>query len=139
VDLAISVEQARRIVDDAPFARWWGLSVEGLGEGMARVSLPWRADLVRPGGGLHGSSYEVVADVAAWLAIMTITGEEPMAVTIEMKTSFLRAAMSAITAEAKVLKMGRRVVFVIAEIVDAEGRTVAHSTLSYARAAGAPG
>jgi uncharacterized protein (TIGR00369 family) len=134
VDLAIDLPQARRIVDDTPFARWWGLTVDAVGEGCAKVSLPWRAELVRPGGGLHGSSYEVVADVSAWLAIMTLTGEEPMAVTIEMKTSFLRAATSSITAEANVLRLGRRVAFITATTVDAEGRPVAHSTLSYARA-----
>jgi len=133
--LAISVEQARRLLQDTPFSRWWGLDVTDLGEGRASVVLPFRPELIRPGEVLHGSSYEVTADVAMWLAIMTLTGEEQMAVTIEMKTSFLRGATSDITSTATVLKLGRRVVFGTATTVDAGGVVVAHSTLSYVRAA----
>jgi uncharacterized protein (TIGR00369 family) len=130
----IDLATARRIVAETPFSRWWGLEVDSLGEGWAVVGLPWRAELVRPGGVLHGSSYEVVADVAMWFAIMSLTGEEPMAVTIEMKTSFLRGATTAISSRAEVLKLGRRVVFGTATTVDESGRAVAHTTLSYVRA-----
>ena len=130
----ITLDDAHRIVRGTPFGVWWGLEVVKLGEGWATVRLPFRQELVRPGGVLHGASYEVVADVAMWMAIMTLTGEEQMAVTIEMKTSFLRGATTDITAHAEVLKLGRRIVFGTATIVDADGTTAAHSTLSYVRA-----
>jgi uncharacterized protein (TIGR00369 family) len=133
-DIALRVEDAERIIRTAPFSQWWRLEVGELGRGWATVHLPWRAELVRPGGVLHGSSYEVTADVAMWLAIMTLTGEEQMAVTIEMKTSFLRGATAGITSRAEVLKLGRRVVFGTATTTEVGGAVVAHSTLSYVRA-----
>jgi uncharacterized protein (TIGR00369 family) len=131
----ITLDDARRVVRETPFGAWWGLDVVELGDGWATVGLPFRDEFVRPGGVLHGSSYEVVADVAMWMAIMTLTGEEQMAVTIEMKTSFLRGATTDITGRAEVLKLGRRVAFGTATMTDADGAIVAHSTLSYVRAA----
>src|SRR5699024_9597634 len=104
-----------------------------LGDGSATVRLPARPELLRPGGVLHGSCYEMVADLAMWLALMTRVGPEPMAVTIEMKTSFLRGTASDLIGTAHVLKAGRRVVFGEAEIRDESGASVAHSTLSYLR------
>lgn len=89
---------------------------------------------MRPGGILHGPSYELVADVAAWLAIMTCTGEEQMAVTIEMKTSFLRGATTDIVCRADVVKLGRRIAFATAQTHDTSGVLVSQSTLTYVRA-----
>jgi len=131
-----TLADARRLVDDQPFCRWWGLGVSEIGDGSATVTLPAAPHLLRPGGVLHGSSYEVVADVAMWLAIMSRAGEEPMAVTIEMKTSFLRGTASNITGTARLLRLGRRVAFGEAKVLDDAGTLVAHSTLSYLRPAG---
>ncbi len=132
--VAITLDDARRLLSETPFSRWWGVEAVSLADGMATARLPFRDELVRPGGVLHGSSYELIADVAMWLAIMTLVGEEQMAVTIEMKTSFLRGATSDISSTAEVLKLGRRVVFGVATTTNTNGLVVAHSTLSYVRA-----
>ncbi len=128
------MDQAGDVLRQSAFIGWWGIELVELGAGTAVVRLPFRPQLVRPGGVLHGSSYEVVADVALWLAIMTLTGEEQMAVTIEMKTSFLRGSTSDITSRGTVTKLGRRIVFGTADTFDAAGSLVAQSTLSYVRA-----
>jgi uncharacterized protein (TIGR00369 family) len=131
-----TLADAQGLLDEQPFCRWWGLSVTEIGDGSATVTLPAAPHLLRPGGVLHGSSYEVVADVAMWLAIMTRTGLEPMAVTIEMKTSFLRGTAGDITGTAQLLRLGRRVAFGEAKVLDEAGSLVAHSTLSYIRPTG---
>ena len=133
---SFGLNDARRLLAEQPFCRWWGLRVSEIGDGSATVALPAAPHLLRPGGVLHGSSYEVVADVAMWLAIMTRTGLEPMAVTIEMKTSFLRGTSGDITGTAQLLRLGRRVAFGEAKILDGAGTLVAHSTLSYIRPTG---
>ncbi len=121
----------QREIEKAPFIRWWGATLLEVGDGSASVALPFREELIRPGGVLHGSSYELVADVAMWVAIMTKVGIEPMAVTIEMKTSFFKGATTDILAKANILKLGKRVTFGEAEIFS-NGELMAHSTLSYA-------
>ena len=54
--------------------------------------------------------------------------------TIEMKTSFFRRAMTDITCRAVVVKLGRRIAFVTAETCDSAGRLVAQSSLTNVRA-----
>ena len=131
--LPFGLDDAQRLLAEQPFCQWWGFEVAALGMGTCSLRLPLRPELIRPGGVLHGSGYEAVADVAAWIAIMTLVGEEPMAVTVEMKTSFLRGATSDVTSDATVLRIGSRIAFLEARTVDAEGRLCAHSTLTYSR------
>jgi uncharacterized protein (TIGR00369 family) len=132
--IAFNLDDARELLVAQPFCQWWGFEAVSVGSGMCTLRLPLRPDLIRPGGVLHGAGYEAVADVAAWIAIMTLVGEEPMAVTIEMKTSFFRGAKDDVTSEATVLRLGRRVAFIEARTLDSGGRLCAHSTLTYSRA-----
>jgi acyl-coenzyme A thioesterase PaaI-like protein len=69
-----------------------------------------------------------------WLAIMTRAGTADRSVTSEMHTAFLSAAGGeGFRCSARVLRMGRRLVYGVAECVSARGRLLAHSTLSYVR------
>lgn len=130
---AITEADARRVLEEAPFARWWGFALDTLGDGLATVRLPAREEFIRPGGSLQGAAPMALADVAFWLALMTKTGEERMALTLEMKTSFLRPARGDLRCEARVLRAGRRIVYGEASTFDAVGTLVAHHTLTYIR------
>ena len=130
---AISETDARRVLDEAPFARWWGFALESIGDGIATVRLPARDEFVRPGGSLQGAAPMALADAAFWIALMTKTGEERMALTLEMKTNFLRPARGDLRCEARVLRAGRRIVYGEASTFDTANTLVAHSTLTYIR------
>ncbi|HEY8655216.1 MAG TPA: PaaI family thioesterase [Candidatus Limnocylindria bacterium] len=130
---AISEADARRVLAEAPFARWWGFVLDTVGDGTATVRLPAREEFIRPGGSLQGAAPMALADVAFWLALMTNTGEERMALTLEMKTSFLRPARGDLRCEAHVLRAGRRIVYGEASTFDAADTLVAHHTLTYIR------
>ena len=74
------------------------------------------------------------ADVAMWLAIKTKLGLADSSVTAEMKTNFLGAAKKeGFRCTAKVLKVGRRLIYGMVECVDSTGRLLAHSTVTYIR------
>jgi uncharacterized protein (TIGR00369 family) len=129
----ISVHDARRILADTGFGPWWGFEVEAVGPGLAELRLPHRAELERPGGLLQGACVMALSDAAFWLAAMTVIGEEQMAVTLEMKTNFLRGAKGSLRCEARVLQAGRRVVYGEASCFDDSGTRVSHHTLTYLR------
>ena len=60
-----------------------------------------------------------------------------MSVTAQMSTAFLDAVREApFGCEARVLKLGRRLVYGVAECVSEDGRLLAHSSLTYARPLG---
>ena len=130
---AITADAAWRVLDESPFAAWWGLRVGALGNGVATVVLPSAPHLLRRGGVLQGASYSVVADVAMWLAIMTLNGPETPAVTAEMKTDFLRPTAADLVSTATIVRPGRRLIFGTARTNDSAGRLVAYSTLTYAQ------
>lgn len=128
----IDLVAARELVMSSGFATWWGLQVESVGYAEATVALPSAPHLLRPGGVLHGACYDVVADVAMWLAIASCVPAGAQAVTIEIKTNFLRPTAGDIRSTARLRKRGRRVAFGVADTVDAQGILLACTTLSYA-------
>jgi len=129
----ISAEDGRRILAAYPFGAWWGFEVESVGPGQAVLRLPARPEMLRPGELLQGGCVMALSDTAFWVAAMTVIGEEPMCVTLEMKTQFLRGAKGDLRCEARVLQAGRRVVYGEASCFDPEKRRVSHHTLTYLR------
>jgi uncharacterized protein (TIGR00369 family) len=129
----ISLEDARRILTDTGFGPWWGMVVDAVGPGTALLRLPHRKEFERPGGLLQGACVMALSDAAFWLAAMTSIGEEKMALTLEMKTNFLKGAQGTLRCEARVLQAGRRVVYGDAFCFDDSRKRVSHHTLTYLR------
>ena len=83
---------------------------------------------------MSGQVFMAAADVAMWLAIMTKLGTQETAVTVEMKTNFLNEARQEdFLCQAKILKLGKRLIYGTAECVGAEGTLFTHHTLTYVR------
>jgi uncharacterized protein (TIGR00369 family) len=129
----MDVASAQSLVDSTDFGPWWGFRVESVGDGVATVRLPFRQQLLRPAGRLHGACAMALADVAFWLAATTRVGDPESNFTLEMKTNFLRPGATDLLTTARVLRAGRRVVFGDAQTVDEAGELVAHHTLTYLR------
>jgi uncharacterized protein (TIGR00369 family) len=127
----ITVDDARRVLSSTGFGPWWGFEVTAVGPGFAEMRLPHRPELERPGGLLQGAGVMALSDTCFWLAAMTVIGEEQMALTLEMKTNFLRGAKGDVRCEARVLQAGRRVVYGEASCFDPSGARVSHHTLTY--------
>ena len=133
----LSLEAAQRLLDGSPFGRWWGYRMESLGPGTARVRLPFQPHFERPGGVLQGGCATTLADVTFWLAGMTVTGEEAMALTLQMTSTFLRpAGLGDLHCEARVIRSGRKVIYGEASCQDARGQVVTHHVLTYLRPEG---
>jgi uncharacterized protein (TIGR00369 family) len=95
-----------------PIAGGWGLEVVEAAAGRAVVRLPFRPDLLRPGGTVSGPALMGLADVAMWAALLGVTGGRDESVTSTMTVNFLRPfAPGPVLAEARLLKRGKRMVF----------------------------
>ena len=130
----ITVDVAQRIIDASPFGRWWGFRVEEVGSGTARLHLPFQTGFERPGGVLQGGCAMTLADVSFWIAGMTVIGEDPSALTLQMSSSFLRpAVLGALRSEARILRAGRRILYGEASVTDARGNLLTHHVLTYMR------
>lgn len=133
-DLACSEQELARLLTEWPFTRSYGFTLHGAAEGQCSLDVPFREAFERPGGIVNGLVFVAAADVAMWLAIKTRLGLADPSVTAEMKTNFLSSARKeGFRCTAKVLKLGRRLIYGVAECVDGSGRLLAHHTLTYFR------
>ncbi len=131
---APTLSELNRVLAQTPFLQSSGFQVESAAPGQCTLRVPFSRALERPDGIVNGVTLMGAADVAMWLAIMTLRGVAERWVTSDMKTAFLRSAREEdISCHARVLKPGNRTMYGIAECQGADARLVAHHVLTYAR------
>ena len=134
VATAVTKTELEKLLQDVAFTRSFGFRVHAMGEGTCTLAVPFQAAFERPGGIVSGQVFMAAADVAMWLAIMTKLGREEIAVTSEMKTKFLSGARREdFLSKATILKLGKRLIFGVAECTTREGKLLAHHTITYIR------
>jgi len=132
--LAVTKSELQRLLSEYPFTSIYGFRLHAIAEGQCTLDVPFQTAFERPGGLVSGPVFMAAADVAMWLAILTRLGPTDPSVTVEMKTNFLSAAKQEdFRCSAKILKLGKRLVYGVAECVSTEGTLLTHHTLTYFR------
>ena len=131
--LATSRQELERWLAGAAFNAYYQFRVREISIGECTIEVPFRVEFERPGGTISGPVFMAAADVAIWFAVATRLGSDGMLVTVDLKTTFLRAARrEPFTCTARVLKIGRRLVYSVAECVSGDGILLTHHTGLYA-------
>ena len=131
---APTLSDLNQLLADSPFLRPYGFRVESTAVGVCTLRVPFQPSLERPGGIVSGLTLMGAADVAMWLAIMTLRGVAEHWVTSDMKTAFLKSARGEdISCSARILKPGKRTMYGTAECHGANAGLVAHHVLTYTR------
>jgi uncharacterized protein (TIGR00369 family) len=134
--MALTVADAQQILG-ANFAPWvldLNLRVEAIGDGQARVRLPFSDRLVRVGGTICGQALMAVADTVMVLAISAASGGFRPMTTVGQTISFMKP-VSGVDAlvEARVLRLGKTLAFgEVGLRADGRDELVAHVTTTYA-------
>jgi uncharacterized protein (TIGR00369 family) len=119
----------------APWVRELDLRVLQARAGEVTLALPVTSRHVHEGGVLCGQTMMAACDTAMVLAVMTkLGGFKPMT-TVQLQTSFLRpvAGTSGVArVVARVLRMGRSLVFGEIQVINADDELAAHATTTYA-------
>jgi 1,4-dihydroxy-2-naphthoyl-CoA hydrolase len=99
-----------------------------------RARLAWREELCTAGGLLHGGALMALADSAGGLCgYLNLPADASATATIQSSTTFLRAVREGhVEAVSRPLNVGRTVIVVDTEIVDADGHSVARMLQSQA-------
>jgi uncharacterized protein (TIGR00369 family) len=109
--------------EDIPFNRFLGMRLLELGEGFARVEIPFRPELIGnpyvPA--IHGGVLSTLVDTCGGAAAFTqITPPETVS-TIDLRVDYLRPGESrALVCESRVSRMGNRVASVDSKIFHPE-------------------
>jgi len=134
MDLACSQRELELLLADVVFTKSLGFTINSIEDGQCSISVPFQEAFERPGGIVSGQVFVAAVDVAMWLAIKTKLGLADSSVTTELKTNFLGAARKeGFCCTAKILKLGRRLIYGVVECVDSSGRLLTHSTVTYIR------
>ncbi len=110
-----------------------GVQVEEVRRDYGRLRLPFKPELLHPGGVVHGGAIASLIDAAAALAIFSRLTEPPRSsATIDLHVHYLEAVVDEdLIAEAAIRRRGRSIVFVTVEVTTASGTVVAHGELSF--------
>lgn len=105
------------------------------GEGTCSIRVPRRKKYDGIHESFHGGILMTVADSAAAFAILTMTGANEKIATTDMAIRFHAKCLTDIRVEARVIKLGRTLVPVTAEIFDEGPVLVATAQVTYIRLA----
>jgi uncharacterized protein (TIGR00369 family) len=131
---AVTEEELAQILLTSPFAKAYRFKLHSIGSGECTLLIPFQPDLERPSGIVAGPIFMAAADVAMWLAIMTHLGKEELTVTVELNTAFLNPAKEEdARCTAKVLRLGKTLIYGVAECRNVPGSLLTHHTITYIR------
>lgn len=130
----ITVEEFNTIIrEEILWAHDIGIVTDRIGVGTAILRLPFRPNMLRPGGTMAGPMMMALADACMYAVALSLIGTVKLAVTTNFNINFLfRAAPADLLAEGRILKLGKRLV-VMEVMVHSEGHDepVAHATGTY--------
>jgi 1,4-dihydroxy-2-naphthoyl-CoA hydrolase len=120
--------------DAMPFGGLLGIEAVSATAEEVRLRLAWREDLCTTGGLMHGGALMALADSAGGVcAFLNLPDGAAGTATIQSSTSFLRPVRDGyVEAISRPLSVGRNVIAVDTEVVDADGRAVARVVQSQA-------
>jgi uncharacterized protein (TIGR00369 family) len=115
--------------DPPPIMMTLGMKVVQFGEGKATLKMNVDRKFYNPMGTLHGGVMTDLADACMGIATMSTLSDDETFTTLELKMNFLRPVYEdELTADARVLHRGRRVVLVESMVKNRVGKDVARGT-----------
>jgi uncharacterized protein (TIGR00369 family) len=121
-------------IDDVPFATLLGIKVDSMEPGHAVLSLEMRDDLKRNGGIAHGGVAASLIDSAMAMAIEPMLAANESTTTVDLTIHYLRPLSEGTArASARVVRAGRRVITVSAELFDNDEKLAATAISTYLR------
>ena len=121
-------------LDEIPFAKLLGIEVESVEPGHAVLSMKIRDDLKRNGGIAHGGAAASLIDSAMAFAILPVLAENEQSITVDLTIHYLRPlSEGSARASARVVRAGKRVITVSAELFDHQEKLAATAISTYLR------
>ena len=131
-------DEQRQFAEDAlhglPFAKLIGMKLIDLTPDVAIISIEMRDDLRQPSGVLHGGVTATLIDTAMAFAVRTRLAMTEATATIDLTVHYLRPHLTGtFTCTAKVVRAGKRIFTVSADVVGSEGKLIATAISTYTR------
>jgi uncharacterized protein (TIGR00369 family) len=124
-------------LEKVPFAKLLGIELESREPGHAVMSMKIRDEHKQNHGVVHGGGVAALIDSAMAFAIMSLLAENERTTTVDLTIHYLRPLTEGTArASASVIRAGRRVITVSAELFDDKEKLVATAISTYLRLTG---
>jgi uncharacterized protein (TIGR00369 family) len=131
----VSSAQRRRLqkaLATVPYAKLLGFELESLESGTATLCLDVREELTQNQGVVHGGAIASLVDTTTAFAILSLLAPKERISTVDLTISYLRPVSSGrLRAVAKVIRAGRRLFVVSAEVFDEDATLVTTALSTY--------
>jgi acyl-CoA thioesterase len=125
-------QRAAASMERNAFARLIGMKLVDLQPSAATVQIEMRDELRQPHGILHGGVTATLVDTAMAYAVITCLSETEKASTVDLTVHYLRPhSEGAFACTAKVVRAGRKVLTVSAEVFNEQGKLFATAISTY--------
>ena len=127
-------QRIAKALETVPFAKLLGLKLESVEPGHAVLSMPVREEFKQNHGVVHGGAIASLLDSATAFAIIPLLAEDERTTTVDLTIHYLRPLLEGTArASARVVRAGRRVITVSAELYDEQGKLAATALSTYLR------
>lgn len=125
---------AREVFDSVPFAKLLGIELADLQPGTATMTLAMRDDLKQPSHLMHGGAITSLIDTATAFAVATTLSKGENTATVDLTVHFLRPVTEgSLRCDAKVLRAGKRLSTVSAEVFNDNEKLIATALTTYSK------
>jgi len=128
------VNKAREGFARVPYVKLLGMELLDISFGEARLRLKMRDELRQPYGVLHGGATASLIDTATAFAVISCLPETERATTVDLTVHYLRPVSTGeVVCTAKVVRAGRRILTVSAEVLGEDEKLVATALSTYTK------
>lgn len=121
-------------VKQAPYLQLLGIELDEIDAGRAVMSMPMAEKLRQPHGLLHGGATASLIDTATAFAVISVLAEGEKASTVDLTVHYLRPVINEQTVcTARIVKAGKRLLTVSADVVNDQGKLVATAISTYSK------
>ncbi len=129
---AAQIERCDIALESVPFAKLIGIELEEIEAGTATLGFDIRPELKQNHGVVHGGAIASLIDSATAFAIISLLPPDEHATTVDLTISYLRPLTSGrARAVARVVRAGKRMIMVSAELFDDAGTLAATALSTY--------
>src|SRR3984957_3372417 len=130
--IGIAAEQLRRRLQQNSTSRQMGFTLAKATRGRVRLQMKDDARHLQVHGVVHGGGLAALADTAGGLASYMACPLGTRVATVEMKINYLEGVeRGSITADARVVRIGRHLSVVDCDVTDNSGRLVAKALMTF--------
>lgn len=131
---AAQLKRIDKALNSVPYAKLLGLELVEISPGNATLNMAVRKELTQNHGVVHGGAIASLIDSATAFAIISLLEPKERVTTVDLTISFLRPVTEGkLRSTARVIRAGRRLFSVSAEVFDSRGRLTATALTTYIR------